>query len=46
MAIIKATALEKCYRTEAETVYALRNVDFEINPGDLTVLREVAKQHY
>ncbi|HBF39592.1 MAG TPA: hypothetical protein DDW50_20035 [Firmicutes bacterium] len=38
MAIIKATALEKCYRTEAETVYALRNVDFEINPGDFTII--------
>lgn len=38
MAIIKATALEKSYCTEVEQVYALRGVDFEINPGDFTII--------
>lgn len=38
MAIIKATALEKSYFTEAEQIMALRNVDFEINPGDFTII--------
>ncbi len=38
MAIIKATALEKSYNTEAEQVYALRGVDFKINPGDFSII--------
>ncbi|HBE77499.1 MAG TPA: lipoprotein-releasing system ATP-binding protein LolD [Firmicutes bacterium] len=38
MAIIKAGNLEKCYRTAAEQVYALRGVDFEINSGDFTII--------
>ncbi|NLW47636.1 MAG: ABC transporter ATP-binding protein [Firmicutes bacterium] len=38
MAIIKAIALEKAYHTEAEQVYALRDVNFEINPGDFSII--------
>jgi putative ABC transport system ATP-binding protein len=38
MAIIKADNLEKFYHTEAEQVYALRGVNFEINPGDFTII--------
>jgi putative ABC transport system ATP-binding protein len=38
LVILKAEAVEKVYATEAEQVYALRMIDFEIRAGDFLII--------